>query len=313
MGCPVFPRLHGALSRGEHTKSRGGRSANGSVEIPREGIKRDQKYGDQYHGGIPHAVRLFLFFQHVSDRGAEEKNLQAREDTRGNFHKRKLMKQCHNKNRAADRRGRDAHQDRGYLPLHCPSFPRCLSRIAPRLIVADAGEVSPPSCRRSFGAIAHCNEGWPISLTREAVPVWAACSSKRVYARGEHYATTSTWEEWTTRFCDGIGLHGHVGVLRQPGRQRIDCHDPSRDRAGHHVSRYGRRLRLRRQRSAGGESDTRPARQSFSGHQIRNRARQDESLRARRQRTPGVRARMLRSQPEKAERGKNRSVLPAPG
>src|SRR5260370_17275496 len=78
MGCPVFPRLHGALCRGEHAKSTGGRSAKGSVEIPREGIKRDQKYGDQYHGGIPHAVRLFVFFQQVSDRRTEEKNLQAR-------------------------------------------------------------------------------------------------------------------------------------------------------------------------------------------------------------------------------------------
>src|SRR6266704_378425 len=179
MGCPIFPRLHGVLCRGEHAKSTRGRSVKSSVEIPREGIKRDQKYSDQYHGGIPHAVRLFLFFQEIGDRGAEEKNLQAREDARGSFHKRKFMKQCHNKNRAADRRGRQAHQHGEHVSIHRPSL-TCSGRIIPLFCRARAARISASFALRFSAPIFIVAKDVHWLLATELVSGWAPSSSNGV-------------------------------------------------------------------------------------------------------------------------------------
>ena len=62
----------------------------------------------------------------------------------------------------------------------------------------------------------------------------------------------------------GLGLHGHVGVLRRARRRRIDPHDPARARSRHHHARHGRYVRQRRQRSARRQGDRRAVATGYS-------------------------------------------------
>ena len=68
-------------------------------------------------------------------------------------------------------------------------------------------------------------------------------------------------------------LHGHVGVLRRPGRRRVDRHDPPRPRSRRRLPRHRRHVRPVHQRGAGRPRHQRPARRGRARHQVRQRAR----------------------------------------
>ena len=55
----------------------------------------------------------------------------------------------------------------------------------------------------------------------------------------------------------GLGLHGHVGVLRPARRRRIHRHHPPRARPGHRLPRHRRHVRPVHQRRAGRQGDSR--------------------------------------------------------
>jgi hypothetical protein len=96
------------------------------TEISGERVERDQEECRQHDGGISEAIRLFLFLQKVRDRGAEEKDLQAGQETRGDFDEREFVKQGHNEDGAADGRSHKTYQNRKDVPaLHAHSLRLC--------------------------------------------------------------------------------------------------------------------------------------------------------------------------------------------
>jgi hypothetical protein len=88
------------------------------MKVSGERIKGDQEDRKEEHQRIPHATWLFLSIQHIANRQAKEKHLQACHETGCDFYKRKLMKKGNEKYSAADYPGRKAHQNRKNMPAH---------------------------------------------------------------------------------------------------------------------------------------------------------------------------------------------------
>ena len=106
------------------------RHEQGLAKIPSEEIESDQENRKHDDPGIPHNTCLFLLFQHVADRGTEKKYLQARQETRRNFHQSKLVNEGNQEDGATGYRGNQAQQDCKNVPTHA-----CFVTLLPRSMV----------------------------------------------------------------------------------------------------------------------------------------------------------------------------------
>lgn len=88
------------------------------MKVSGERVKGDQEDRKEEHQRIPHATWLFLFIQHIANRQAKEKHLEACHETGCDFYERKLMKKGKEKYSAADCRSATVHQNRKNMPAH---------------------------------------------------------------------------------------------------------------------------------------------------------------------------------------------------